>query len=135
MIRTYNELLRRQTFEERFEYLKLGGAVGESTAGFDRWIGQGFYRSREWKTLRHEIIYRDAGCDLGVSGREIQGPVLVHHLNPVSTSDIVDSADWILDPNYLITTCHNTHNAIHYGDFSLIPKERVERRPGDTKLW
>lgn len=135
MRRTYEELSRLDTFEDRFAYLELGGSVGQSTAGFDRWIGQGFYRSREWKSLRHEVIYRDAGCDLGFNGREIQGGILVHHINPVSVPDIVGGLEWILDPRFLITTCHATHNAIHYGDSSLLLKERVERHPGDTKLW
>jgi 5-methylcytosine-specific restriction endonuclease McrA len=135
MIRTYGEMLRRSTFYDRFEYLKLGGSVGLSTAGFDRWINQRFYRSREWKSLRQDVIFRDDGCDLGVPGHEIHGSVLVHHLNPVSVRDIVDGLHWILNPEYLITTCHDTHNAIHYGDASLLPQEHAERSPGDTRLW
>lgn len=134
-MKTYSELIRRSTFEDRFEYLKLGGSVGQSTMGFDRWIGQQFYRSREWKTLRQSVIYRDEGCDLGVRGHEIQRTPLVHHLNPLCIDDIVGGLHWILDPEYLITTTQATHNAIHYGDASLLPKEYVERSPGDTKLW
>jgi hypothetical protein len=135
MNRSYSELLRRATFEDRYEYLKLGGSVGSSTLGFDRWVGQKFYRSREWKSIRHEVIYRDGGCDLGVEGHEIQRDPLVHHLNPISVVDFVGGLHWILDPEYLITTTHATHNAIHYGDASLLSKPHVERRLGDTKLW
>lgn len=135
MRRTYGELLRHQTFEDRFEYLRLGGLVGEATLGFDRWIGQKFYRSAEWKSLRHHVIYRDGGCDLGVKGYEIQGAPLVHHLNPISVADIVGGLHWILDPEYLITTTQATHNAIHYGDASLLPRKYEERTPGDTRLW
>lgn len=135
MIRTYSEVVRRSTFEERYEYLKLGGSVGAATAGFDRWINQEFYRSREWKSLRQDVILRDGGCDLGVPGHEIQRKALVHHINPVTVRDIVDGLHWILNPEYLITVSHGTHNAIHYGDASLLPKEHVERSPGDTRVW
>lgn len=135
MIRTYSEVVRRSTFEERYEYLKLGGSVGAATAGFDRWINQEFYRSREWKSLRQDVILRDGGCDLGVPGHEIQRKALVHHINPVTVRDIVDGLHWILNPEYLITVSHDTHNAIHYGDASLLPKEHVERSPGDTRVW
>ena len=135
MIRTYSEFLRRSTFEERYEYLKLGGSVGAATAGFDRWINQEFYRSREWKSLRQEVILRDGGCDLGVPGHEIQRKALVHHINPITIRDIVDGLHWILNPEYLVTVSHETHNAIHYGDASLLPKEHVERSPGDTRVW
>lgn len=135
MIRTYSEVIRRSTFEERYEYLKLGGSVGAATAGFDRWINQEFYRSREWKSLRQEVILRDDGCDLGVPGHEIQRKALVHHINPLTIRDIVDGLHWILNPEYLITVSHETHNAIHYGDASLLPKEHVERSPGDTRVW
>jgi hypothetical protein len=133
--RNYSELRQRTTFEERFEYLSLGGAVGVATFGFDRWINQHFYRSREWRMARDAVIVRDNGCDLGVVGRDIRANVLVHHMNPVSPQDLINGEEWVLDPEYLITTTHQTHNAIHYGDFSLIPREPVERRPGDTKLW
>lgn len=134
-MKTYGELIRRASFEDRFEYLKLGGAVGQATMGFDRWIGQEFYRSREWKSIRQHVIFRDEGCDLGVPGHEIQGTPLVHHLNPVRIDDIVGGLHWILDPEYLITTTQGTHNAIHYGDASLLPREHVERSPDDTRLW
>lgn len=128
-------MVRIPSFEERFEYLKLGGSVGQSTAGFDRWINQRFYRSKEWKDLRHDVIYRDNGCDLGAKGHEIQGAVLIHHVNPVSVSDIVGGLDWILDPEFLVTTQQSTHNAIHYGDVSLLPKQHKDRSRGDTRLW
>lgn len=135
MIRSYRELRRRTTFLERFHYLALRGVVGEATFGFDRHINQRFYRSREWRHLRDEIIIRDEGCDLGVEGHEIHGRILIHHMNPMTVDNIVDGDDSILDPEYLICVSHQTHNAVHYGDESLLPKPFVERRPGDTKLW
>ena len=131
----YSELLRYESFEDRFEYLKLGGTVGRSTFGFDRHINQQFYRSREWKDVRDAVIVRDNGCDLGVIGFEIHGELLIHHINPMISDDIVHGESWILDPEYLITTNQTTHNAIHFGDISLIPKPFVPRTPGDTKLW
>ena len=134
-IRRYSEMIRFETFEERFEYLKLGGEVGASTFGFDRHINQAFYRSRQWKTVRRDVIVRDNGCDLGVRGHEINGAVMVHHLNPMEVEDIVHGDAWILDPEFLVCVTHDTHNAIHYGDARLLPKEFVPRRPGDTKLW
>lgn len=133
--RTYFDLCQLLTFEERFEYLSLGGAVGAATFGFDRWINQRFYRSREWKHVRALVIYRDNGCDLGISGYEIRAQLLVHHMNPIMPDDFMQGGELVLDPEYLITTTHRTHNAIHYGDASLIPRPPVERRPGDTKLW
>lgn len=133
--RSYTELSRLETFEERFRYLSLRGDVGQSTFGFDRWMGQQFYRSREWKIARREVILRDNGCDLGVEGHEIPILLLVHHMNPMTPSDIENGADYILDPEFLITTAFDTHNAIHYGDESLLKKPFVERQPGDTKLW
>lgn len=133
--RTYSELRRLSTFEERFAYLDLRGQVGEATFGFDRWLNQQFYRSHEWHVVRDEVIARDRACDLGVTGYEIRGRILVHHMNPVTPEDLTNGVGWVLDPQYLITTTHRTHNAIHYGDDSLLPKQLVERRPGDTKLW
>lgn len=135
MIRTYSELRRLQTFEERYHYLRLRAGVGEATFGFDRYIGQQFYRSREWKQVRHEVIVRDEGCDLGVEGYEIHDQVLIHHMNPIEVQDIRNSDDIILDPNFLITTSHRTHNAIHYGDESQLPRPFTPRRAGDTTLW
>jgi len=133
--RSYQELQHIQTFEERFEYLKLTGVVGDSTFGFDRWINQQFYTSREWKQVRDFVIVRDEGCDLGIPDYEIHHGLLVHHMNPVSLDDIKHGAEWILDPDFLITTSHRTHNAIHYGDSRSLPGAVVSRRSGDTTLW
>src|SRR4029077_16483738 len=116
-------------------YLSLGGTVGESTFGFDRWINQRFYRSQEWKNVRSQVILRDLGCDLGIIGYEIFTGLLVHHMNPLSSENIAQVDEWILDPEYLITTSLQTHNAIHFGDESLLPRGPVVRQPGDTKLW
>lgn len=133
--KSYGELRRIDTFEERFEYLKLGGSVGHATFWFDRWINQEFYASFEWKSIRQKVILRDNGCDLGIPGYEINGALLIHHINPMEVDDVIHGADWILDQEYLITTTHNTHNAIHYGDSSLLRVKFVERKPGDTRLW
>lgn len=133
--RTYSALSRLTTFDDRFEYLKLQGAVGRTTFGFDRHINQRFYQSREWKQARDFVIVRDDGCDLGIPGYEILSSILIHHVNPLAVEDIVEAEDWIFDPEYLITTTKNTHNAIHYGDASLLPKIVVPRASGDTKLW
>lgn len=133
--KTYSEMNRFTDFLERFEYLRLHGSVGRATFGFDRYINQMFYRSREWKNARDFVIVRDNGCDLGVLGYEIHSQILIHHINPISVDDIVQSADWIFDPEYLITTTQNTHNAIHYGDASLLPRVGVARKAGDTTLW
>ena len=135
MIKTYSDLIQHSTFEERFEYLALHGQVGRSTFGFDRYLNQKFYRSHEWKQLRNHIIIRDQGRDLGVEGYEIQGRLLIHHMNPVSMDDVVNRDISLLEPEFLITTTHRTHNAIHYGDKSLLPQPVVERQRGDTMLW
>lgn len=135
VIRTYSELRRLHTFEERYKYLRLQAGVGQATFGFDRYINQQFYRSREWKQVRREVILRDEGCDLGVEGHEIYDQVLIHHMNPMEINDIRNGDAVILDPNFLITTSHRTHNAIHYGDESQLPRILTPRRPGDTKLW
>lgn len=135
MIRRYSELRHIPTFEERFEYLKLNGSVGRETFGFDRYINQRFYTSKEWRDIRHYVIARDLGLDLGAEGYEINSRILIHHMNPIVVDDILHKNDDILDPEFLITTCHNTHNAIHYGDSNLLPKPLVERSRGDTKLW
>ncbi|HPE27636.1 MAG TPA: hypothetical protein PLM10_02100 [Saccharofermentans sp.] len=135
MIRTYSDLIKHSSFEDRFEYLSLHGDVGRSTFGFDRYLNQRFYTSREWKQLRNHVIIRDKGRDLGVEGYEIEGRLLIHHMNPVSPNDIVDQSLTLLDPEFLITTTHRTHNAIHYGDRSLLPQPFIERQRGDTKLW
>ncbi len=135
MIRRYAELRPLQTLEERFEYLVLHGSVGVDTFGFDRYMNQLFYRSREWRKVRLEVIARDNGCDLGVEGYEIHDRVFIHHMNPMTPEDIERGASEILDPEFLITTTHQTHNAIHYGAANLLARPPVERRPGDTKLW
>lgn len=134
-LRSYSELRRCSTFEERFAYLSLKGEVGEATFGFDRWINQQFYRSRQWKQAREYVIVRDNGCDLGIPGYDIHSDLLVHHMNPVTAEDLIRGDEWVLDPEFLITTTHRTHNAIHYGDASLLREAPVQRRPGDTKLW
>lgn len=135
MTRTYSELCRIETFEDRFRYLSLKGRVGESTFGFDRYLNQKFYTSREWRNLRRDVIVRDNGCDLAVDGFEIFDRVYIHHMNPMTVNNIVDGDDSILDPEFLISVSHKTHNAIHYGDEQLLPKKYVERYPGDTTLW
>lgn len=135
MVRTYAELIQLPTLEQRFEYLSLRGAVGRSTFGFDRYVNQQFYRSTQWRQLRHRIIARDEGCDLGVPGYEIHETPYIHHMNPMTVEDIVHGDSSILDPRFLITVTHDTHNAIHYGDANLLRKPFVERSPGDTKLW
>jgi len=135
MIRSYRELRRLETIEERFNYLALKGDVGAATFGFDRWMNQEFYRSTQWRRVRSVVIARDLGLDLGVPGFEIHKGLYIHHMNPITLSDIREGDDSLLDPDNLITTSHGTHNAIHYGDRSLLPKKLVERRPGDTKLW
>jgi len=134
-VKLYSEMIRINSFEDRFEYLKLGGVVGQATFGFDRYVNQSFYKSFEWRNVRDHVILRDNGCDLGFPGYEIHTEILVHHMNPVSIDDIVSHAEWILDPEYLITTTQTTHNAIHYGDRSLLVQPLVERKPGDTRLW
>lgn len=134
-MRSYRELLRLKTFDERFEYLKLSGLVGESTFGFERYLNQMLYNSSEWRRARNKIIIRDNGCDLGVEGCEIQGTILVHHMNPISVDDLKDFSEDVFNPEYLICVSLNTHNAIHYGDKSLIPQMPIERRPGDTCPW
>lgn len=135
MIRSYRDLRRLETFEERFRYLMLRGEVGAATFGFDRWINQGFYRSREWRNLRHDIIARDNGCDLGIEGHEIYERPIIHHMNPMSPEDIVHGDEDNLNPDFLITVSHPTHNAIHYGDDRQLPRPIAPRSPGDTKLW
>lgn len=134
-IRSYSGMRALRGFEDRFRYLSLNGSVGETTFGFDRWINQQFYRSREWKLLRNEIITRDNGCDLGVIGYEIHDRPIVHHMNPMTAQSIARGDDDIMDPEFLVLVTHRTHNAIHYGDESLLRQPLIERRRGDTKLW
>src|ERR1700754_1054307 len=134
-IRTYSELVELETFEERYEYLSLRGDVGHETFGFDRWINQQFYSSRQWRRLRRDIIGRDNSCDLAVAGYDIHTRLIVHHMNPLRQRDIVHGTAHALDPEFLICTTHDTHNAIHYGDASLLAKPYEPCRPGDTNPW
>ena len=135
IIRTYSVLVTLPTFEERFNYLKLKGQVGKDTFGFDRWLNQIVYRDPEWKSVRDYVIVRDNGCDLGIDGYEINGRILVHHMNPISKEDILERSKYLLDPEFLISTIHNTHNAIHYGDEDLLIKTPIERTKNDTCPW
>ena len=134
-LRTFSELSNYHTLESRFRYLSLGGQVGLKTFGWERWINQDFYQSREWKHIRNLVIVRDNGCDLGIDGFEIHGQLHVHHMNPMVPEDIIHRDEHILDPEFLITCSHRTHNAIHYGDERLLPRPFVERRAGDTIPW
>ena len=134
-IRTYSELITLSTFEERYKYLQLSSSIGEETFGFDRYLNQNFYRSKEWKRIRDFVIIRDNGCDLGVEGRTIYGKIIIHHMNPIRTKDIRDVSDYLLNPEYLICTTHQTHNAIHYGDENLLVRNPIERTANDTCPW
>lgn len=134
-IRTYSELIQLPTFEERFEYLKIGGSVGEETFGYDRYLNQMLYKMPEWRSIRNQVIVRDRGQDLGVDGFEIPDKVLVHHMNPITVDDVLHRRDYVLDPEYLITTCMTTHNAIHYGSEDVLPKLPIERSKNDTCPW
>lgn len=134
-IRTYSELILLPTFEERFKYLQLNGRVGDDTFGFDRYINQKFYRSVEWKRIRDYIIIRDNGCDLAVDGYEIHGRILIHHINPITISDIKFSTEYLMNPDYLICVTHSTHNAIHYGDEKQIITGPIVRTKNDTCPW
>lgn len=135
IIRTYHELSTFETFLERYEYLRLKGTVGKETFGFDRFLNQKFYCSAEWKRIRDIVIVRDNGCDLGVKGHEIHGKILIHHMNPILPSDIETNSVFLMNPDYLICTSQLTHNAIHYGDSTLLPKNVVERCRNDTCPW
>lgn len=134
-IKTYSELSKLTTFEERYRYLRLGGRVGEETFGFDRWINQMFYKDPEWLKIRDEVIIRDNGCDLGIEGREIYSRIIVHHMNPITKADILDRSEFLLNPEYLICTVKNTHDAIHYGDENLLITLPMERNVNDTCPW
>lgn len=134
-LRTYSELIELHTIEERFRYLALHGEVGDPTFGFDRYVNQQFYRSRQWRQIRDHVIVRDLGADLGVEDFRIHQNLLIHHMNPMRVEDIAEGDPDILDPEFLITTTIRTHNAIHYGNERLLPKPFVERSRGDTKLW
>ena len=135
IIRSYSELRRITTFEERYKYLQLGGIVGKDTFGFDRYLNQIFYRSQKWRSIRDQVIIRDNGCDLGVEGCDIYGRILIHHMNPITLEDIERESDFLLNPEYLICTTHNTHNAIHYGEEKLLITAPIERTKNDTCPW
>lgn len=134
-IRTYSELITLPTFEERFRYLKLGGVVGQETFGFDRYLNQILYKTPRWLEARDTVIIRDNGCDLAVEGFEIYGKIIVHHMNPITIDDVLQERDFIYDPEYLISTMLNTHNAIHYGDESLLITAPIQRTKNDTCPW
>lgn len=134
-IRTYTELMKLQTFEERFRYLKLVARVGEETFGFDRYLNQQFYHSQEWESIRNEIIIRDNACDLGITGREMNKGIIIHHMNPITKDDLIHQSDFLLNPDYLICVSKKTHSAIHYGDESLLFDGLVERSKNDTCPW
>lgn len=134
-ILTYSELCQLDTFKERYRYLRLNGSVGNATFGFDRWLNQRFYKDPEWIALRRDIIIRDLGCDLGISDREICGPIMVHHMNPITKEDIIYRSEFLLNPEYLICCSDNTHKAIHYGDESLLILAPIVRSRNDTCPW
>lgn len=135
-LRCYSELITLPTFEERYNYLKLGGRVGADTFGFDRHLNQMLYqRNSKWKNARDKVIIRDNGCDLGMEGHEIHGKIIVHHMNPITIDDILNDRDWIYDPEFLISTVHNTHNAIHYGDEKMLVTAPIVRTRNDTCPW
>ena len=134
-IRTYSELIAFSTFEERFRYLKLTACVGDETFGFDRYLNQQFYHSAEWKSLRNEIIIRDNACDLGISDRELNKRIIIHHMNPITKNDLIHQTDYLLNPEYLICVSHKTHQAIHYGDESILDDGVIERSKNDTCPW
>lgn len=135
MLRTYSELISLPTFKERFKYLQLSGSVGVDIFGYDRYLNQLFYRSREWRQLRDELIVRDNGCDLAMDGYDIYGRIIIHHINPITKDDILNRTEYLMNPEFLICTTHNTHNAIHYGDESLLITEPIERTKNDTCPW
>ena len=135
MRRSYRELLQFHSFEDRFGYLKLFGQVGEDTFGYTREFNQQFYHSSEWRRTRQRIILRDNGCDLGLPEYEIHGHIYVHHINPITLSDIESGSDILFDPDNLVCVSFATHNAIHYGDKETLPKLPIERVPGDTCPW
>lgn len=135
VLKTYTELIQLPTFEERLEYLKLDGVVGRDTFGYDRYLNQLFYKTAEWRRLRRDLIIRDNGCDLGVEGYYIYDRVIIHHLNPITKDDIIDRTDYLMNPEFLICTTLDTHNAIHYGDTRLIKTGPVVRTKNDTCPW
>lgn len=134
-MRTYSELIKLPTLTERFDYLKLGGVIGEDTFGFERYLNQNFYRSAVWKKIRNQIIIRDNGCEMGLEDYPISGRIIIHHMNPVDSDDIIHQRDILLNPEFLICVGNQTHNAIHYGSIDLLPQDPIERKPNDTCPW
>ena len=134
-IRTYSEIITLKTYEERFDYLKIGGQVGRETFGYDRYLNQILYNTKQWKKFRRDIIIRDNACDLACYGYEINYHILVHHIDPITVEDIINRNPMIFDPENAITTTHRTHNAIHYGDKNLLMLQPMERTPNDTCPW
>lgn len=134
-IRCYEELSKLKTFDERYEYLRLGGLVGADTFGFDRYLNQALYKSKEWRKVRDIVILRDKGCDLGIEGYEINKGAIIHHMNPLTEEDLIERNEDIFNPQYLITVSLRTHNAIHYGEDYVKMDSPVERRPNDTIPW
>ena len=135
IVRSYSELVLLDTFEQRFEYLRLDGNVGMDTFGFDRYLNQQFYHSQEWKRIRDQVIVRDNGCDLGVDGYYIRGRIYIHHMNPILQSDIVGRTSRLINPEFLICVSQSTHNAIHYSDATKLQRDPIERKPNDTCPW
>ena len=134
-VRTYSELKDLKTFEDRFNYLKLDGIVGEETFGYDRILNQVLYKSKKWRRARDKVIIRDNGCDLGIDGRDIYSRITVHHMNPISVDDVLKEREHVFNPEYLISTSDLTHKAIHYSNDDILPKDPIERKPNDTCLW
>ena len=135
MQKSYSELRRLHTFEDRYEYLRLGGVVGRETFGFDRYLNQRFYASKEWRNARRDVIVRDEGCDLGVPGRDIRDRIYIHHMNPIGLDDIKYQSELLLNPEYLVAVSFETHNAIHYSDVNQLVSNPIERKPYDTCPW
>jgi hypothetical protein len=135
MIRTYSELIKRQTHRERFDYLDLHGVLGDTTFGFDRYLNQRFYTSAQWRSMRHYVIARDRACDMAMDGYDIFDRIIVHHMNPMTPDALIQGEQEILDPEFLVAVAHRTHNAIHFGDATQLTTPLVDRREGDTKLW
>ena len=134
-IKCYSELKKLKTFNERFNYLKLDGVIGEETFGYDRILNQVLYKSKKWREVRNEVLVRDNGNDLGVEGYQISGKAIIHHMNPITVDDVLNEREWVYDPEYLITVSNTTHNAIHYSSEDILPKDPIERSKNDTCLW
>ncbi len=135
MARTYHELSQLPTIQERYQYLRLSGVVGQDTFGFDRYLNQIFYKSPLWLSVRRKILIRDDGCEMGLSGYPIGGKIIVHHINPIVEQDILDESEDLVNPDYLVCVSHQVHMAIHYGDERLLPKDPIVRTPYDTCPW